>query len=120
YYSLELKHETASRGFHYRPLARAPSAAATEFTFENARSWRVLTPKRKQNCKQLSEAWQLGITTVPCTLSRASRLLRKETQQPRRLPSPATKRARGLKAAAPDRKQIYFRFGVNKPKLLYH
>jgi hypothetical protein len=43
----------------------------------------------------IRRAWQLWIATVSCTLTRASRLLRKEPQHPRRLPSPATKRARG-------------------------
>ena len=41
-----------------------------------------------------------AILSPACALTRASRLLRKETQQPRRLFSPATKRERELRAAA--------------------
>src|SRR5580693_6843523 len=46
------------------------------------------------------DTWRLPIATVPCTLTRASRLLRKKSQHPRRLPSPAAKRARELRAVA--------------------
>jgi hypothetical protein len=50
---------------------------------------------------------------VGCTLTRASRRLQKK-QLPRRLPSPATERARDLQKA---RKQgtLYFRFRVGSP-----
>ena len=45
-------------------------------------------------------AWQLSIAAVSGILARASRLLRKKPQKPRRLPCAATKRARDLIAVA--------------------
>src|SRR6266849_10815802 len=58
-----------------------------------------LSSKRKKTHESIGNPCGVQNCIASCTLTRASRWLQKKSQPPRRLPSPATERARDLKRA---------------------
>jgi hypothetical protein len=67
--------------------------ASVPVLFRSAKMSLTNSEAKMKSEEILRNGWQ-PIAIVSCTLTRASRLLRKKSQQPRRLPSPATERAR--------------------------